>query len=165
MKHFFLILIAYSFISYNISLTEVREAYKAAANDKTKVEGFYNMLSEITKEDKGALVAYKGASIALQAKYAKTIKEKKEGFINGISYIEYAIKTDPNNIEPRFVRLGIQENTPKLLKYKDAIDEDKQFILKQFQYIKSKNLKEHIRDYILQSSIFSTEEKQLIKNQ
>ena len=165
MKKLFLILIISYFTFNNFSLPEIRNAYKNAALDKTKVESFYDMVSEVTKKDKVALVAYKGAAIALQARYAETLNQKKEGFKNGVELIEYAIQTDPNNIEPRFVRLGIQENTPKLLKYKGSIEEDKQFILKQFQYIKSNNLKNHIRDYILQSSLFSEEEKQTITNQ
>lgn len=165
MKQLLFALITFCFASSNISLPEVRDAYKEAAIDKTKVEYFSNMLSNVTKKDDVALVAYKGAAIALKARYSETLKEKKDGFIKGVGYIEYAIETEPNNIEPRFVRLGIQENTPKLLKYKSNIDEDKQFILKQFQYIKSKNLKNHIRDYILQSELFSEEEKQTITNQ
>lgn len=165
MKQLFLILIISYFTFNNVSLPEIRDAYKNAASDKTKVESFYDMVSEVTKKDKVSLVAYKGAAIALQARYARTLNEKKEGFKNGVELIEYAIQTEPNNIEPRFVRLGIQENTPKLLKYKGSIEEDMQFILKQFQYIKSNDLKNHIKDYILQSSLFSEEEKQTITNQ
>ena len=140
-------------------LPTVRERYKIAAQDKSHLEIFYNMMQPVTKKDDVALIAYKGASLALQAKYGKTIKEKKDGFINGVGFIEYAIKKEPNAIEPRFVRLGIQENAPKILKYQSNIDEDKNFILKQFQYISSKNLKEHIKDYILQSKLFTESEK------
>jgi len=146
-----------------LDLNTVRQAYKDAAKNQENVDAFYKSLQTVSKTDQMALVAYKGAAIALNAKSAKTLKEKKEGFIEGVSYIEYAIKTEPNNIEPRFVRLGIQENTPKILKYKDAIEEDKQFILKQYQYISSSNLKNHIKDFILQSSVFTDEEKQIIK--
>lgn len=149
-----------------LELSKVRMAYKEAAQDSTKVEAFYNSLTQISKSDNNvALVAYKGASIALKARHAKTLKEKKDGFIAGVDLIEYAIKSEPNSIEPRFVRIGIQENTPKILKYKANIPEDKAFIIKQFKYISSKNLKDHIRDYILQSSLFTDQEKQNIANQ
>lgn len=148
-----------------LELSKVRVAYKEAAQNQTKVDAFYNSLTQVSKSDNVALVAYKGASIALKAKHAKTLKEKKDGFIEGVNLIEFAIDNEPNNIEPRFVRIGIQENTPKILKYKENITEDKNFILKQFKYISSKNLKGHIRDYILQSTLFSDEEKQSIINQ
>lgn len=153
--------ISMSFQAQEMSI--VRESYKVAAQDITHLESFYDMMEPITKSDHVALVAYKGAALALQAKYAKTIKEKKDGFVDGVSYIEYAIEKEPNAIEPRFVRLGIQENAPKILKYRGNIEEDKAFLLKQFEHIGSKNLKGHIKDYILQSKLFTEEEKESIK--
>lgn len=142
-----------------MDLDTVRDAYKEAAKDKTKVDSFDKLLSKVTKQSSVELVAYKGAAIALKAKYAKTIKEKKSGFIDGVTYVEAAIEKEPNNIETRFIRLSIQENTPKLLKYKDDIEEDKFILLKQYQNISSKNLKNHVKDYILESKLFSEEEK------
>lgn len=163
-----LLVVLFTSILLNTQTTDlgiIRSAYKEAAHNKAKITSFSNLLTTISKDNPNlVLVAYKGASLTLQAKYAKTIKEKKEGFIEGVSYLEYAIETDPNNIELRFIRMGIQENSPKILKYKDAINQDKLFILDQFIYIKSVNLKKHIKDYILQSKAFSEEEKQTIKN-
>ena len=154
-----------SLFTLSQNLSEVRLAYKEATQDKENMLVFYNMLLDVNKENNVALVAYKGAAIALKAKYSETLKEKKYGFIEGVSYIEFAIEKEPNAIEPRFIRLGIQENTPKILKYKDQIAEDKLFLLKQFQYISSENLKGHIKDYILQSKVFTDEEKLTISNQ
>ncbi|MEO8933741.1 MAG: hypothetical protein ABI295_05490 [Xanthomarina sp.] len=154
-----------SLFTSSINLNEVRLAYKEAAQDKENVNSFYNMLLEVNKENNVSLVAYKGAAIALKAKHGKTLKDKKEGFIEGVSYIEFAIEKDPNAIEPRFIRLGIQENTPKILKYKDHIVEDKNFLLNEFKHISSENLKAHIKDFILQSKVFTDQEKITISNQ
>jgi len=156
------------FLSINVLSTDiitVRSAYKEAAQDATKIEAFSKLLSNISKNDDITLVAYKGASITLLAKNEKKIKDKKSQFIEGVSYVEYAIEKAPNNIEIRFIRLGIQENTPKILKYKDNIEEDKQFILNQFKTISSSNLRNHIKDYILQSKAFSDEEKSVFSKQ
>jgi len=156
------ILISFVLLLFNhqtLELNQVRQSYKEAAQSQELVDAFYKSMQTVSKTDAMALVAYKGAAIALKARSAKTLKEKKDGFIEGIGYLEYAIETEPNNIEPRFVRLGIQENTPKILKYKDAIEDDKQFILKQYQYISSSNLKNHIKDFILQSTVFTDKEK------
>lgn len=156
----FLLLVVSLFAFKSLNVKEARTAYRAAGEDSTKIESFYKLLSTVKKTDKVVLVAYKGASISMLAREKKTIKEKKEGFIEGIELLEYAIKKQPNNIETRFIRLSIQENTPKLLKYKGAISEDKHFILSQFKLIKDKHLKTHIKDYILKSKGFSEEEKQ-----
>ena len=160
----FVILFIATFTIYvqSLDLNTVRNAYKIAANDKTQVDAFHNSLIHITKEDNITLVAYKGAAIALMGKKANKIRDKKSLFIEGVTLVEYAIDKEPNNIENRFIRLGIQENTPKLLKYKEKIEEDKSFLLDHFGNINSPQLKKHIRDYILQSKAFNDEEKELI---
>lgn len=159
----FIFILGLSSLSQNLS--DVRIAYKEAAHNKEKVEDFYKMLQDVNKQNQVTLIAYKGAAIALKAKYAIGIKNKKDEFIEGVTYIEFAIEKEPNAIEPRFIRLGIQENTPKILKYKDAIEEDKLFLLKQFQHISSEDLKTHIKDFILQSKVFTDEEKSVISSQ
>lgn len=162
MKFLIILISALNINITSLDINIVRDAYKVAAHDSTKVDAFYKLLLEITKKDEVALVAYKGASIALLGRQEKKVKDKKKLFMEGVSYVEYAIEKSPNNIEVHFVRLGIQENTPKLLNYKDHIEEDKQIILKQFKYINSSNLKHYIKDYILQSKAFSDEEKTVI---
>lgn len=144
-----------------LDINTVRDAYREAGNDDTKIEAFSKLLSNVSKKDDVSLIAYKGAAITLSAKNEKRIKDKKDLFVEGVSYIEYAVEKSPNNIDVRFVRLGIQENSPKILKYKSNIEEDKQLILKQFKSISSSNLRDHIKDYILQSKAFSDEEKSL----
>lgn len=159
MKLLNVFILAISITVLSIDVNTVRNAYKEAAQDSAKIEAFNKLLNNISKDDDVTLVAYKGAAIALLARNEKRIKDKKDLFIEGVSYIEYAIDKAPSNIEARFIRLGIQENTPKILKYKGDIEEDKQFILKQFKNISSTNLRNHIKDYILQSKSFSDEEK------
>ena len=159
MKLLNVLILAISITVLSIDVNTVRNAYKEAAQDSAKIEAFNKLLTNISKDDDVTLVAYKGAAIALLARNEKRIKDKKDLFIEGVSYIEYAIDKAPSNIEARFIRLGIQENTPKILKYKGDIEEDKQFILKQFKNISSTNLRNHIKDYILQSKSFSDEEK------
>lgn len=159
MKLLFLIFSIFILNVQSLDLDTVRDLYQAAANDKTKVDEFYELLSKVTKQSGVELIAYKGASIAIKAKHEKTVKEKKSKFIEGVSYVEFAIEKSPNNIETRFIRLGIQENSPNLLKYKTNIDEDKLFILKQYEHIKSASLKKHIKDFAMQSTVFSDEEK------
>ena len=140
------LILAISITVLSLDVSTVRNAYKEAAQDSSKIEAFSKLLTNVSKNDDVALVAYKGAAIALLARNEKRIKDKKDLFVEGISYVEYAIEKAPNNIEVRFIRLGIQENTPKILKYKGDIEEDKQFILKQFKNINYYNLRNHIKD-------------------
>lgn len=148
----------------SLDLNTIRNSYKEAAQDSTKLKEYNKQLTTVTKDSNTIFVGYKGAGIALKGRYSKKIKEKKKFFIEGIALLEFAIEKSPNSIELRFIRLGIQENTPKLLKYKGKIAEDKNYILNQFKAVKSLKLKEHIREYILQSKLFTAEEKKVFLN-
>lgn len=144
----------------NQEITEVRELYVNASKSKENAEIFYAKMSKLDSKS-NTLIAYKGASIALRAKYLKEIKQKKEAFISGITLLEKSIKAEPENAEIRLIRLSIQENTPKILKYKSNIEEDKKLIITTFDS-QPKDLKKYIKEFAVQSSVFSESEKQQI---
>ncbi|MCB0436958.1 MAG: hypothetical protein KDD08_12965 [Mangrovimonas sp.] len=143
-------------------LETLRNAYKEAGQDDSKIETFEALVNNVSKEDNTVLVGYKAAALTLKAKLEKTIKSKKSTFIEGRDLLEYAINKTPDNVELRFIRLGIQENTPKILKYKDKIETDKAFLLEHYNAIASQDLKNHITSYIKQSKEFTAAEKQSI---
>ncbi len=132
--------------------------YVASSDSKINVTKFYDLMNKYSKNDE-TLLAYKGASIALKARHTSGLKQKKEGFIKGVTILESVIKSNPNNIEARLIRLSIQENTPKLLKYKGNIEADKKQILLLFNK-QSVDLKEFIKKFANQSLVFSKAEKQ-----
>ena len=57
--------------------------------------------------------------------------------------------------------MGVQENSPKILRYKSNIDEDKQFLIDHYSSIKNQEIKDLIEGYVRQSTHFSDAEKQL----
>ena len=139
-------------------LSEVRKQYTNAIESKENAQKFYKLLEGVSKQDSKTLVAYKGASIALQAKFSPKKEDKKKQFIEGTQLLDYALKNDSNNLEIRLIRLSIQENTPKIMKYKANIAEDKQFIVSNFSK-QSNPLKDFVRVYLKQSKVFSEIEK------
>jgi hypothetical protein len=143
------------------SLSDVREQYYAASKSRQNAEKFYTSLSKYDKENK-TLLAYKGAALALKSKFSSDKKTKKELFIDGVTLLESMVKADANNVEIRLIRLSIQENTPKFLKYKANIEEDKKMILASFDK-QSKELKEYIKIYVNQSKVFTEVDKKKIK--
>ena len=59
--------------------------------------------------------------------------------------IDLLIEKHPKNIDLRYVRLYLQENTPSILGYNEFIEEDKTFLLRQIELNKvSIALKNHI---------------------
>ncbi|MCF6306408.1 MAG: hypothetical protein L3J09_00475 [Flavobacteriaceae bacterium] len=145
------------------SLTKVRKDYVVAVSNKEQAIKLNKELIKVNKTDSKVLVAYKGAVLTLMARFAKGIKEKKEFFKEGTALIEYAVLENPDNIEIRVVRLGVQENSPKVVGYRKNKEEDKQFIIDHYNEVSSKELKDYIKGFVLQSKSFSEEEKSFFK--
>ncbi len=150
------------FFAVSQDLSTVRENYINASKSKEKAEEFNDSMANYTGDNK-TMLAYKGASIALKAKFASERKTKKDLFTKGIQILENALKADPNNAEIRLIRLSIQENTPKIINYKGNIQQDKQLILTTFDK-QNKSLKEHLLTFINQSKSFTAQDKELLKN-
>ncbi len=144
-----------------LNLSEIRNNFILASDSKEVSEKLYTALENITKESKPILVAYKGASATLKAKHSKTIKQKKEYFKKGVEYLEFSVEKAPKNIEIRCLRLSVQEHSPKILKYKSKIEEDKQFLIDHYKKNTNKAIKKFVKDYVAQSSLFDASEKKL----
>ena len=140
-------------------LPDVRERYNAASRTRQDAKEFYNLLSGYNKNN-ATIIAYKGAAMALKSKFESDKKLKKDLFIEGVKLIESAVGKEPGNAEIRLVRLSIQENTPKFLKYKQHIAEDRKMITNAFNKL-PKDLKEHIKGYVSQSKVFTEQDKKL----
>ena len=154
-----------SFITFLLlkpSILEVRDLYKKGAASKEVASQMYKELSTIKESDGHVFVAYKAAALTLVAKHAKKIKDKKEYFKRGAALLEKTITGYPNDIELRFIRLSIQQNSPKILKYKGDISKDKSYIFDNLATIKNKDLKSYIKTYVLESKSFSAAEKNVI---
>jgi len=163
MKQLIISILFLSFILGTPKISDIRASFIDASDSKDAVFLLQDKLKDVRKSSNKTLVAYKGAASTMAAKYNKGIESKKKNFKNGATLIEYAVEQAPNNIEIRFVRLIIQQNTPKFLKYKKNIEEDKTFILEHFSEIKSSQLIDFIGNYIAASELFSEEEKNSLK--
>lgn len=157
MKALFSIFFSFLFLIAQ-ELPDIREEYYDASKTKQNAEQFYKLLSNYSKSN-NVILAYKGASITLQSKFTSGLKQKKQLFIEGATLVENAVKSSPENAEIRLVRLSIQENTPKILKYKANIEEDKKVIVDTFDKL-PQDLKVYIREYVKQSKVFTEKEKQ-----
>ncbi len=143
----------------SINIQSVRSDYKKASFSVEQTTMFHEKLKAVSETSSIELRAYQGASFALMAKYEQDIKNKTSLFKKGVAIIEKTIHDAPANVELRLIRLSVQQNAPKIMKYKRNIEEDKAFIFNSFSKIKSANLKSYIKDYINESGHFTNEEK------
>lgn len=161
MKAVLFILVCISFFGLEPDISEVREAYTLASGNKELIMNLYDELESVNRNDTPVLVAYKGAVLTMMSKYTKGKENKKRLFKEGVELIEFAVKTKPNNIEIRTLRLSIQENTPKFLKYRSSIMIDKEFIIDNYKRTASKSIKAFVKSYVMQSEGFNNSEKLL----
>jgi len=98
--------------------------------------------------------AYLGALLMKKAHFIKNLNEKMNVFNEGRNLLEAAIKAEPYNIEFRFLRLIIQENCPKILKYNTHIDEDVNLIVANFKTTDI-DLQNVIKDYSKKSNFLN----------
>lgn len=143
-------------------LATVRKMYTSVTKSESNAKEFSEKLAAVSDSDTKILVAYKAASILLDSKFEKKLKDKMDRFKQGATLLESTIKSEPNNIEIRMIRLSIQENVPGITGYKKNIKEDKKYITEHFAE-QNTVLKEYLKDFILQSKSFSDKEKQFVK--
>lgn len=88
--------------------------------------------------------AYRGALMMKKSNYIKGASKKIELFKAGSQLLDAAIQQDPSNAEYRFIRLTIQENAPKILRYNKNMEEDKRILLAGY-----KKMTAHTRSFVL----------------
>lgn len=141
------------------TLSEVRGIYMTASDSEAVTKQLHEQLESVKENAAPALLAYKGAVMTMMAKYTRKKGEKKAFFKNGATLIEAAVVADPSNLEIRTIRLSIQENAPKFLRYHKNRQEDKQLIVADFSKIKSNEIRRFVKSFVMQSNEFSEAEK------
>ncbi len=151
MKNAVLFMLLLGSILLSAQSTNIRKAYRDATKSEEKANAFYDLVQDVSQSDKAVMVAYKGAGKMLLARYEPLTKRKPK-VKEAVDWVEKAIKNDPDNVEIRLIRLSIQENLPKFLKYNQNIEEDKKFIKNALPNIKDKELTEMINGYFSEFS-------------
>jgi hypothetical protein len=110
---------------------EKQAFYKAmASEDVGVVDAQLGLLKSTNIPEKEA---YEGALTMRKAGLAGGPKEKLHMFKEGHKSLENAISKDGKNVEYRFLRLIIQENAPRILRYHDDIEKDSKYIRENFK--------------------------------
>jgi hypothetical protein len=127
-------------------------------------EAFYNAMAsgdistidnelEITKGREG----YEGALLMKKAGLVKKPKDKLKFFKAGRKKLETALLSDNENIEFHFLRLAIEEHAPKIVKYRNDINKDKELVVKNFRNLPAA-VQHAILDYCKNSKVLHKEE-------
>ena len=136
----------------NDDLIKVRKSYYLAVESEENLKAFENILINFNNPN-NTILGYIGMSFMLKAKYAWLPNYKMEYFNKGKNFLESAISGDPNNVELKFMRFCIQNNTPSFLLYKKNLASDKSYIFKSFSAILDNDLKLRILKYMFEEKI------------
>lgn len=156
MKHLYvlIIFIVMAFkVSANESIISFRTYYYNVCLQKTPVEEFSAFLELHKERNDLAIETYRSVIWFLWADYYFNPFKKWGCFLNGKKSLELLVKSNPNNIELRFLRLTIQENIPAFLGYNDSKIEDRQFIERRLSEIADNDLQTRILNYLNNNSL------------
>ncbi|MGH1336527.1 MAG: hypothetical protein ACRBFS_10395 [Aureispira sp.] len=130
--------------------------YKAFGSDSltTINQALYQLEQQ---KQSSTTVAYTGGLKMKKSSYVKGIAKKLSVFKEGRELLEQAITRYPKNAEFRFIRLTIQENAPKVLKYNKNTTDDKKAIIAGYKKMDSKT-RAYIMDYARHSNLLKTSE-------
>jgi len=120
-----------------------------ASGNAAEIETQLNLVKEQSTEEN---IAYEGTLLMKKAGFAGKPKEKLKLFKAGRSKLESSISNNSENIEYRFLRLIIQEHAPKIVKYRNNLEEDSQLIRLHFKSL-APPLQLAITDYSKKSTI------------
>lgn len=147
----FLIFLSLTVFTFNANAQLDRKAiYNALASDskdivQKQLDGIQNV------KESSEVKAFKGALQMKAAQFQKTAKDKLNLFNAGKKLLESEIKSNDGNVEYRFLRLLIQENAPKQLKYSGNVDEDVTAIITGYSKLKE-STKTALESYAKKSS-------------
>lgn len=149
MKYVIFLLISIFGLNANAQLDR-KAIYGALASDskdlvQKQLDGIQNV------KESSEVKAFKGALQMKAAQFQKTAKDKMALFNSGKKALESEIKSNDGNVEYRFLRLLIQENAPKQLKYNGNIEEDVMSIVSGYSKLKE-STKTAIESYAKKSA-------------
>ncbi|MCW3160986.1 hypothetical protein [Chryseobacterium oryctis] len=147
------------FIFFQSDLDELRNSYAKANLSNANTQAFIN----IAEKQSGSDVIITGYKAAAQIMEAKITKGNRKALVKtGATNLENIIKSNPNNIELRLIRLSVQENIPKIVGYNKNLKEDKTFILNNYGK-QNTALKNYIKRFAAQSKTITAEERATLK--
>ena len=94
--------------------------------------------------------AFRGTLLMKKSSFMKTPAQKIKVFKEGNKLLEAVIKASPKDILFRFLRLTIQENAPKILRYYSAIASDSNMVINGYKQLTLKQ-QSFVLDYAKQS--------------
>jgi hypothetical protein len=152
-------LVAVFSIFFQSDLEALRNSYAKANQSNANTEAFIDLAQKQSGSD-AVTNGYKAAAKIMEAKIAK--ENRKALVKSGATNLEAIIKSNPNNVELRLIRMSVQENIPKIVGYRGSLKDDKAFILNNYSK-QNAALKSYIKRFATQSKTMTDTERATLK--
>lgn len=146
--------------SKEIGRMELRNSFHACSTSE-KTETFYKLLSN-NNDSNTIIQGYRGAAIAMRAKYGYNPMKKYNNCNDGLKLITDAIDNAPDDLELRYLRLLIESNIPPFLGMNYNVKEDKKIILNRINKEEDLHLRQMISSFLIKSGICTDQEKKML---
>ncbi|WP_412850997.1 hypothetical protein ACL0VS_07415 [Chryseobacterium sp. PMSZPI] len=144
---------------FQTDLEALRSSYARANDSNANIESFIQMAEKQSGSDP-VVSGYKAAAKIMEAKISKG--NRKALVKTGATSLENIIKSNPNNVELRLIRLSVQENIPKIVGYRGSLKDDKTFLLNNYSK-QNTALKSYIKKFAMQSKTMTEAERATLK--
>lgn len=125
---FLYLLILTNLVWANNDVETLRKVFAIASEDVNKAKALHLYFEKKEKISGATELAYKGATIALMAKFSSGLHNKLNYVNKGIEIISLAVKKEPENFEIRYLRFSVERNLPAILNLSKNIENDLELI-------------------------------------
>lgn len=141
------------------SLEDIRKSYIDCDVSKESSNSFFELV-EKSNLDKSINKAYLAAAKMVKAKFGINPISKLLLFKEGRDELEKLIKSEPNNIEMKYIRLAIQHTAPKFLSYRDNLEQDRLALIKHLNKQSTRgDLESNIIKFLKREKLLNKEEQ------
>ncbi len=159
MKMFFKLLFFSIIFQSNAQSSIINKPDFYKALESGNIAAIDEQLNKVKAAPSSETTAYEGTLLMKKAQLVSKSKEKLDLFKSGRSKLESCISKYNENTEFRFLRLIIQENAPKVVKYNANLGEDSGQIQANFTSL-TPHLQQVILDYSRKSNILKLSQAQ-----
>lgn len=146
MKSLLILIFSVSTLTLNAqNLVSYRDLMKKGVESETATKTLVeNSKKAFESTKKPIFEAFYAMGNLLLAKHAGNPMKRFSYFRKGKSALDNAAKTDPKNVEIRFLRYVTQQQAPAFLGYNKDMKADKELILREYKNLEDKDLVQRI---------------------
>jgi len=146
----------------NVKEKETRKTYFEAIGNERKIEKLLKELQDI-QNPSAVLLAYRAACESMMAQFTWNPYIKLAQVTKSFDFFGKAIQQESTNAEIRFLRFSVQHNVPNFLRKNREFEEDKTFLVENFENADfDTEFREFIIGYLKESKRFEKNELEVL---